>query len=332
MSRKTPWLKAEEHLLAANIDMVFLVAGLDADFNPRRLERYLTAAWDSGADPVIVLTKLDVCDDFEKLAEAEDVAVGVPVLAVSNVTGEGIDEVRALLRPARTFVLLGSSGAGKSTLVNRLAGRTLMPTGDLRRDGRGRHTTRHRQLLVLKSGAILIDTPGLRELQIWEGDVDSAFSDIAELAAQCRFSDCAHATEPDCAVRRRSRRESSIRRAGRTTTSFSGKCVRSRPGAACGSGASSSSAGGRVPERRDAPAGTGGSRERDYFLTCVTQYSVAEVGGVEKRAFTAYSGCRDRRSSSVCRSRAAILRATRPLLRFAAGEIFATRFSWFWAT
>jgi ribosome biogenesis GTPase len=201
VSRKTPWLKAEEHLLAANVDMVFLVAGLDADFNPRRLERYLTAAWDSGADPVIVLTKLDVCDDFEKLAEAEDVAVGVPVLAVSNVTGQGIDEVRALLRPARTFVLLGSSGAGKSTLVNRLAGRTLMPTGDLRRDGRGRHTTRHRQLLVLKSGAILIDTPGLRELQIWEGDVDSAFSDIAELAAQCRFSDCAHATEPDCAVR-----------------------------------------------------------------------------------------------------------------------------------
>ena len=125
--------------------------------------------------------------------------MGVPVIAVSNVTGEGIDEVRALLRPARTFVLLGSSGAGKSTLVNRLAV-PLLAYGDLRRDGRGRHTT-HRQLLVLKSGAILIDTPGLRELQIWEGDFDSAFSDIAELAAQCRFSDCAHATEPDCAVR-----------------------------------------------------------------------------------------------------------------------------------
>ena len=201
VSRKTPWLKAEEHILVANVDTVFLVAGLDQDFNPRRLERYLTAAWDSGADPVIVLTKLDVCDDFEKLGEADDVAVGVPVFAVSNVTGEGIEEVRALLRPARTFVLLGSSGTGKSTLVNRLAGRTLMPTGDLRNDGRGRHTTRHRQLLVLRDGSILIDTPGLRELQIWEGDVDSAFSDIAGLAARCRFNDCAHSSEPDCAVR-----------------------------------------------------------------------------------------------------------------------------------
>jgi ribosome biogenesis GTPase len=201
VSRKTPWLKSEEHILVANVDMVFLVAGLDHDFNPRRLERYLIAAWDSGADPVVVLTKLDVCDDLTMVVEAEAVAIGVPVLAVSNLTGHGIDEVRALLRPRRTFVLLGSSGAGKSTLVNRLAGRTLMPTGDLRRDGRGRHTTRHRQLLVLPGGALVVDTPGLRELQVWEGDVDSAFADIAELAAQCRFSDCAHRTEPDCAVR-----------------------------------------------------------------------------------------------------------------------------------
>jgi ribosome biogenesis GTPase len=200
-SRKTPWLKAEEHILVANVDTVFLVAGLDQDFNARRLERYLTAAWDSGADPVVVLTKLDLCEDLRKIDEAEAVAIGVPVLAVSNVTGHGIDEVRALLSPAKTFALLGSSGAGKSTLVNRLAGRTLMPTGDLRRDGRGRHTTRHRQLLVLRDGSILVDTPGLRELQIWEGDVDSAFADVAELASQCRFNDCAHETEPDCAVR-----------------------------------------------------------------------------------------------------------------------------------
>jgi ribosome biogenesis GTPase len=200
VSRKTPWLKAEEHVLVANVDKVLIVSGLDGDFNPRRLERYLTAAWDSGADPVLVLTKLDVCDEPGKLLEAEAVAIGVAVVAVSNVTGEGVDEVRELLRPRRTFVLLGSSGAGKSTLVNRLAGRRLMPTGDLRRDGRGRHTTRHRQLLVLPSGALLVDTPGLRELQIWEGDVDSAFADIAEIAAQCRFNDCAHDTEPGCAV------------------------------------------------------------------------------------------------------------------------------------
>jgi ribosome biogenesis GTPase len=201
VSRKTPWLKAEEHILVANVDTVLLVSGLDEDFNPRRLERYLIAAWDSGANPVIVLTKLDVCDDLDKLATAETVAVGVPVLPVSNVTGEGIDAVQALLEPAKTFVLLGSSGTGKSTLANRLAGRTVMATGDLRNDGRGRHTTRHRQLLVMPGGAILIDTPGLRELQVWEGDVDSAFADIAELAAQCKFNDCRHSSEPDCAVR-----------------------------------------------------------------------------------------------------------------------------------
>jgi ribosome biogenesis GTPase len=201
VSRKTPWLKSEEHVLVANVDTILLVSGLDGDFNPRRLERYLTAAWDSGADPVVVLTKLDLCDDFTKIVEAEEIAIGVPVLPVSNVTGEGMEHVRALLKPRRTFALLGSSGVGKSTLVNRLAGRSLMPTGDLRRDGRGRHTTRHRQLLVLPDGSVFVDTPGLRELQVWEGDLDSAFADVAELAAQCRFNDCAHNTEPDCAVR-----------------------------------------------------------------------------------------------------------------------------------
>ncbi len=133
--------------------------------------------------------------------EAQAVALGVPVLAVSNVTGEGLDAVRDCLAPARTVALLGSSGVGKSTLVNTLAGRELMRTGELRRDGRGRHVTRHRQLLMLRGGAILVDTPGLRELQLWEGDVDSAFSDIAELASQCHFNDCVHETEPGCAVR-----------------------------------------------------------------------------------------------------------------------------------
>jgi ribosome biogenesis GTPase len=201
ISRKTPWLRVEEHVLAANIDTVFLVSGLDGDFNPRRLERYLTAAWDSGADPVLVLTKLDLLEDETKLVEAEGLAIGIPVLAVSNLSGEGIAEVASLLRPTRTIVLLGSSGVGKSSLVNRLAGRSLMPTGAPRNDGRGRHTTRHRQLLVLPSGALLLDTPGLRELQVWEGDVDGAFADVAGLAAECRFSDCAHETEPGCAVR-----------------------------------------------------------------------------------------------------------------------------------
>jgi ribosome biogenesis GTPase len=200
VSRKTPWLKSEEHVLVANVDTVFLLTGLDADFNVRRLERYLATAWNSGADPVIVLTKLDLCDDAEKLVAAERVAMGVPVLALSNVTGEGVDAVDHYVRPRHTVVLLGSSGVGKSTLVNRLAGRELMPTRELRRDGRGRHTTRHRHLHVLRGGALLIDTPGLRELQIWEGDVDRAFADVAELASQCRFNDCAHRTEPGCAI------------------------------------------------------------------------------------------------------------------------------------
>ena len=201
VSRKTPWLKAEEHVLVANVDTVFLVSGLDADFNVRRLERYLVAAWDSGADPVVVLTKLDVCDDPLKPVAAEAVAIGVPVVTLSALTGEGLDALEPWLVPTKTVVLLGSSGVGKSTLINRLAGRELMPVGDLRRDGKGRHMTRHRQLLVIRGGALLIDTPGLRELQVWEGDVDAAFADIAALAAQCRFNDCSHTAEPDCAVR-----------------------------------------------------------------------------------------------------------------------------------
>lgn len=200
VSRKTPWLKAEEHVLVANVDTIFIVSGLDGDFNVRRLERYLATAWDSGADPVVVLTKLDLNDDPESMLAAEAVAMGVPVHALSNVTGEGVDALDAYLAPGRTVVLLGSSGVGKSTLLNRLAGRELMPTAELRRDGRGRHTTRHRQLKVLRNGALLIDTPGLRELQIWEGDLDRAFADVGELTSQCRFNDCAHRTEPGCAV------------------------------------------------------------------------------------------------------------------------------------
>jgi ribosome biogenesis GTPase len=202
VSRKTPWLKAVEHVLVANVDTVFLVSGLDGDFNVRRLERYLIAAWESGAEPVIVLTKLDVCPDpVERLVEAEAVAIGVPIVSLSSVTGEGVDALDPWLGPAKTVVLLGSSGVGKSTLINRLAGRQVMPIGDLRRDGRGRHMTRHRQLLVLRDGTLLIDTPGLRELQVWEGDVDAAFADVAGWAEQCRFSDCSHTVEPDCAVR-----------------------------------------------------------------------------------------------------------------------------------
>jgi ribosome biogenesis GTPase len=202
-SRKEPWL-TEEQVVAANVDTAFLVTDCGRDFKPRRLERYLTATWDSGADPVIVLTKSDLADDVsETVAAAEAVAFGVPVHAVSSVTGEGIEELEPYLVLGRTVVLLGSSGVGKSTLANRLLGEELLVTRDVRRDGRGRHTTTHRELVRLPDGALLLDTPGMRELQLWadESALEETFADVAELAGHCRFSDCAHGSEPGCAVR-----------------------------------------------------------------------------------------------------------------------------------
>ncbi len=199
--RKRAGLGSDEQVLAANVDAAFLLAGLDDDFSLRRLERYLTAAWDSGAEPVVVLTKTDLCADVgEAVLSVEAVAIAVPVHPVSNVTGEGVDALDPHLRPGRTVVLLGSSGVGKSSLLNRLAGEELMRTRELASDGTGRHTTTHRELVPLPSGALVIDTPGLRELQFWEGDVSAAFEDIEALAAECRFRDCAHAREPGCAV------------------------------------------------------------------------------------------------------------------------------------
>jgi ribosome biogenesis GTPase len=202
-ARKEPWL-TEEQVVAANIDTVFLVTDCGRDFKPRRLERYLTAAWDSGAEPVIVLTKSDLTGDVsEPVAEAEAIAFGVPVHAVSSVTGEGLGALDPYLLAGRTVALLGSSGVGKSTLVNRLLGEELLATAELRRDGRGRHTTTHRELVHLPGGALLLDTPGMRELQLWadESALDETFADVTELARHCRFSDCAHGQEPGCAVR-----------------------------------------------------------------------------------------------------------------------------------
>ena len=199
--RKRAGFGSDEQVLAANVDTAFLLAGLDDDFSLRRLERYVTTAWDSGAVPVIVLTKADLCDDVgDALLQVETVAVGVPVLPVSNVTGVGVDDVEERLQPGQTAVLLGSSGVGKSTLLNRLAGNELMRTGAVAADGTGRHTTTHRELVRLPTGALMIDTPGLRELQFWEGDVGAAFEDIEALALECRFRDCAHESEPGCAV------------------------------------------------------------------------------------------------------------------------------------
>jgi ribosome biogenesis GTPase len=199
--RKQAGDDSTEQVLAANVDAAFLLAGLDDDFSLRRLERYITTAWESGASPIVVLTKADLCDDVPAAVLAvESVAIGVPVHAVSNVLGTGLDALAPYLQPGRTVVLLGSSGVGKSTLLNRLAGTEVMRTRAVAADGTGRHTTVHRELVPLAGGGLVIDTPGLRELQFWEGDITAAFEDIEALATECRFRNCAHTTEPGCAV------------------------------------------------------------------------------------------------------------------------------------
>jgi len=191
--------------VAANVDIALLTASLNADLSLRRLERYLAVAWESGAQPIVVLTKADACEDVETLvAQVESIAIGCPVHAVSAVTGQGLDALAALLGPGQTAVLLGSSGVGKSTLVNVLAGQALMATQEIIEEGaRGRHTTTHRELILLPSGGLVLDTPGMRELGLWDSEagVAATFGDIEALAARCRFGDCAHRTEPGCAVR-----------------------------------------------------------------------------------------------------------------------------------
>jgi ribosome biogenesis GTPase len=205
VSRAAAGRAVEEQVVAANVDVIFLVTALTHELNTRRLERYLTMVWDAGAVPVVVLNKADLCED--PAAASESVRARLPmidVVVVSALEDAGLGALAPFLRPARTVALLGSSGVGKSTLVNRLLGAETQKIGQVSdADGRGRHTTTSRQLLELPGGALLIDTPGMRELQPWgdESSVAAAFDDIAALAGACRFGDCAHGTEPGCEVR-----------------------------------------------------------------------------------------------------------------------------------
>jgi ribosome biogenesis GTPase / thiamine phosphate phosphatase len=204
-SRRSTGHLADEQVLAANVDVAFLVAGLDHDFNLRRLERYLAVAWSSGVRPVVVLNKADVAVDLDhRLLEVESIAPAVPIVVLSALTGDHVADLAPFLQPGHTAVVLGSSGVGKSTLLNTLLGEQRQATAAVRDDdSRGRHTTTHRELFELPGGAQLIDTPGIRSLEVAGADqgVDVAFDDIADLASACRFSDCRHAGEPGCAVR-----------------------------------------------------------------------------------------------------------------------------------
>ncbi|MDJ0732936.1 MAG: ribosome small subunit-dependent GTPase A [Nostocaceae cyanobacterium] len=203
-SRKIAGNTTEEQIVAANIDTVFLVSGLDGDFNPRRIERYLILAWESGANPVILLNKADLCNCVEEcITQVEAFALGVPIIVLSAAHNQGLAALRSYLQPGKTVALLGSSGVGKSTITNQLKGKAVQVVQPVRQgDDRGRHTTNHRELILLPNGALIMDTPGMREIQIWGGDqgLQETFADIETLGQQCRFRDCQHINEPGCAV------------------------------------------------------------------------------------------------------------------------------------
>lgn len=203
-SRMDSWNRKEQ-LVAANFDYIFITVSLNHDFNIKRIERYLACAWQSGATPVVILTKKDLCEDCDEIiTQLEEIAFGVDIMPVSSYTGEGIMELDKYIKPGKTIVFLGSSGVGKSSLVNAIAGNEIMKVNEIREDdSKGRHTTTHRQLSILKDNTMVIDTPGMREMEMWDAQegIDETFSEIEELSKQCKFNDCSHNKEPNCAVK-----------------------------------------------------------------------------------------------------------------------------------
>lgn len=205
-SRKVAGNETQEQIIASNVDFAFIVCALNYDFNPRRIERYLSMVWQSSATPVIILSKADLCPNVEeKIVEVENIAFAVEIHAVNNISKEGIDVLNKYFNNNQTVVLLGSSGVGKSTLINNLANANIMKVNELRNNvDKGRHTTSHKQMIILPNGGMIIDTPGLRELQLWDAQegISNTFNDIEEIAQYCKFNNCTHNNEPGCAVQK----------------------------------------------------------------------------------------------------------------------------------